>query len=402
MENLRPAQVRGHIQRLVEAAAGGESRFKRITRHGENWKIAAKETLLLLQSWNSLFPDAVDFRDLMLSALHASLISAYGRMNSDVQISFIRETLIQPSQMTELLRESVESFNVDLYQGLLEYGVPINGVFSKGKTLLHFCAKIPDHNLAATAFTPPLLALGAEIDKADDDGITPWMDAILERKWDLADLLLEKGADPLRTNKQGFNVLGLCITSINLGALKYLVKYCAAKNRFLHESFIVNAERKISALQLAATLPLPRAHGMKIEVMGVFLNTLANFAREEWQMNFRSDAFLPNATALEIAASKGHLNHVKNLVKNGAHLHAGDRAIDFARTSLTKATDPMKRKSLERCVFLLEHWDADEVETRKLADDWTNMRTIDESNVNSSWEIVVFDYKSRKALAKKK
>ena len=33
-------------------------------------------------------------------------------------------------------------------------------------------------------------------------------------------------------------------------------------------------------------------------------------------------------------------------------------------------------------------------------DDWTNLRTIDESKVNSSWEIVVWTYKSRKGLYK--
>lgn len=228
------------------------------------------------------------------------------------------------------------------------------------------------------------------------------MEAILERKWDLADLLIEHGANPLATNKEGYNVLGLCILTVNLGAIKYLLKYSAAKTRFLQESFLVNAEKRISALQLAVTLPVPRAHGMKMEVMGTFLTILTNYAKEEWQINFRSDAFLPKATALEIAASRGHVHPVKNLVKNGAHLEAGRRAVEIAKASLAKATERMERKNLERCIFIIENWDDEEKQTRKLADDWTNMRTIDDSNVNSSWEIVVFDYKSRKSLVKRK
>lgn len=401
LENVRPAQLRGHIKRLVEAAAGGESRFKRIVRHGEQWKTAGDETLSLLRRWNALFPEADDFSKILLPALLAGLGSPYGRMNSDVQVGFIKGNSLAPSSLTDLLRESVVSFNTDLFNALLDYGVPISTLYPGGKSLLHLCAKIPDHNLAATAYAPRLLSLGITLDQSDEKGVTPWMEAILERKWDLGDLFMEHGANPLATNKEGFNVLGLCIITVNLGAIKYLLKYSAAKNRFLNESFVVNPEKQISALQLAVTLPLPRAHGMKMEVMGTFLTILTNYAKEEWQLNFRSDAFYPRATALEIAAAKGHVHPVKNLVKNGAHLEAGKRAVELAKASLATATERMARKNLERCIFIIENWDDEEKQTRKLADDWTNMRTIDDSHVNSSWEIVVFDYKSRKSLVKK-
>lgn len=401
LENVRPAQLRGHVKRLVEAAAGGESRFKRIVRHGEQWKTAGEETLSLLRRWNALFPEADDFSAILLLALLGALGSPYGRINSDVQIGFIKANALEASQLTEMLRESVLSFNTDLFNALLDYGVPVSRRYSGGKSLLHLCAKIPDHNLAATAYAPRLLSLRISLDQIDESGVTPWMEAILERKWDLGDLLMEHGADPLATSKEGFNVLGLCIITINLGAIKYLLKYSTAKDRFLQESFIVNPERKISALQLAVTLPPQRAHGMKMEVMGTFLTILTNFAKEEWQMNFRSDAFYPKATALEIAAARGHVHPVKNLVKNGAHLEAGKRAVQLAKTSLSAATERMARKNLERCIFVIENWDDETKQTRKLADDWTNMRTIDDSHVNSSWEIVVFDYKSRKSLLKK-
>ncbi|KAL8854920.1 MAG: hypothetical protein Q9221_000427 [Calogaya cf. arnoldii] len=402
LENVRPAQVQGHIGRLILAAAGGESRFKRVVRHGEHWKTAADETLSLLRRWHSLFPEADDFSALLLPALLSGLNSPFGRINSDVQIGFIKASALEPSAMSELLCESIVSFNTDLFVALLDHGVPVDSTFQGRKSLLHLCAKIPDHNLAATVFASRLLAQGVTPDRPDDQGVTPWMDAILERKWDLADLLMEQGADPLATNHDGFNVLGLCIMTINLGAVKYLLKYCKAHARFLQKSFLVNAEKKISALQLAVTLHPPRAHGMKMEVMGTFLTILANFAKEKWQLNYRSDAFLPQATALEIAASRGHVHAVKNLVKNGAHVEAGKRAIEYARTGLAVARERMEKKNLERCIFIIENWDDEEKQTRKLADDWTNMRTIDDSHVNSSWEIVVFDYKSRKAMAKKK
>ena len=137
----------------------------------------------------------------------------------------------------------------------------------------------------------------------DEESITPWMDAILEWKWDLADLFMRRGAKSLVCHKSGFNILGLCIKAINLGSIKYLLKYNAEVGSFHRESFLVNKEEQISAVQLAAALTLPRAHGMKIKVMGTFLIILKKFALEPWQLNFRSDGILPWATALDIAAS---------------------------------------------------------------------------------------------------
>ena len=400
LENVRPSQLRGHLRRLIAAAAGGESRFTRALRHGSHWTAAATETLQLLREWNGLFPDADDFRSLVLPALESGLKSPYGRMNTDVQVDFIKSTGMEPVDMHNLLRESVLSFNKELFDALLDYGVPVSTVFDRQKCLLHLCAKIPDHSVAATEFAPCLLKLGAEIDAEDENGITPWMEAILERKWDLADVLMKNGALALATDKAGFNVLGLCITSLNLGAIKYLMKYCAQKQKFQQDSFLVNKEKQISALQLASALIPPRAHGMKLEVVGVFLTILTNFAREPWQLNFRSDGLIPNASALDIAASKGNVHAVKNLVKKGAHLAGGSRALGWSQSQLSTTTEYMQRKNLERCTFIIENWDDKEKNTRKLADDWTNMRTIDESHVASSWDILVFDYANRDNIKK--
>ena len=275
-----------------------------------------------------------------------------------------------------------------MYNTLLDYGVPVISLYDRQKTLLHLCAKIPDHSLASQEFAPRLLNLGALLDPPDEDGITPWMDAVLNRKWDLTGLLIEKGAYPLAVNKEGFNILGLCINAINLGAIKFLFKYCTKRDKFYQESFFVNKKKQISALQLTAALPLPRAHAMKIEVMGIFLTILRYLGQEPSQLNFRSNGILPNANALNIAASTGNVHAVKNLVKKGAHLTEGSRdsAVKTVRAKLSQTTDFMQRKNLERCAFIIESWDDESKGTRKLADDWTNMKTIDESRINSNWE----------------
>ena len=404
LENLRPVQVRDHIGRLIEAAAGGESRFTRMARHQEHWRTAATETLSFLKQWHDLFNGSANFNNLLLSAIHASLKSDYGRMNADVQLEFIDRYRINASELKGLLRESVLSHNIDLFNGLLDYGVRVQGKYDQGKTLLHLCARIPDHNLAATVFAPRLLDLGAEVDVCDEDGLTPWMDAILERKWDLADLLMRKDAKPLRTNKDGFNVLGLCIKAVNIGSLKYLLKYCAKKEAFHQDSFIVNPRTGISALQLVAQLSMPRSHGWKCEVVGMFLLVLANYAREPWQLTYRSSGILPDASALDIAISTGNVHAVKNLVKKGAHRDPTDkaRALHIATQKLrdsessAEEEDWLYRQNLQRSVFIIENWDGeDQKRVRKMADDWTNVRTIDESHPASSWELVIWKYKDR-------
>lgn len=400
LENVCPARVRGHIPRLIEAAAGGESRFARMKRHGERWTAAARHTLHLLQDWNALFPDTDDIRALLIPALQITPMSTYGRMNWDVQIDFIKSTAIKPSDLKDVLRKSILTFNQELFDALLDYGVPVTALFEHQKGLLHLCAKIPDHSFAATAFAPRLLDLGADLDGRDEDGVTAWMDAILERKWDLADLLMNKGADAFATNKAGLNVLGLCITAVNLGSIKYLMKYCAQHTKFKQDSFLVNREKQISALQLAAALPLPRGHGMRLETVGVFLTVLAKFVHKPWQLNFRSSGILPAATALDIAASQGNVHAVTYLVKRGAHLADGSRAIELAHANLYTADDAIQKKNLERCAFVIGNWDNDEKQTRVLADTWTSMRTMGESRICSSWEIVAFDYWSRKGIGK--
>ena len=263
LENVRPALFRDRISKLLEAAAGGVSRFTRVLRHGENWSTTADETMDILRKWNEVLSNTQEFGTLLLPALQGSLDSPYGRINTDVQKKLITLGQIQPSALVDLLKDSILTYNLDLFSALLKLGVPLNHKYAKGKALLHFCAKIPDHNLSAHHFAKPLIKLGANISAADDRHITPWMDAMLERKWDLADLLMECGADPLLPDIDGSNILGLCIETLNLGAIKYLFKYCAAKQRFLTEAFVVNPRRKLTALQLAASIHLPRSEFMK-------------------------------------------------------------------------------------------------------------------------------------------
>lgn len=119
LEYTRPIQVRGHISRLAEAALGGESRFKRMTRHGERWITAAGETLQLLKHWHALFPEAENFTIILLPALRASLKTPYGMLTSDS----IVPTLLRDSFSTILFQEALSlpvwSLYVFYHNGIL-------------------------------------------------------------------------------------------------------------------------------------------------------------------------------------------------------------------------------------------------------------------------------------------
>lgn len=393
LKHIRPIQVEGWLYRLLVAAASGESRFSHILRHGNDWTTAPLEILRLLQGWNTVFPGDVEFNKVLLSALMESLNSSFGPSNTDIQLLFLNTCGIESDQCTLLLRETIIRDNQEMFDLLVERKVPETVRYDGGKTLLHYCAQNPNNTTTITYFADCLLELGrVDINAQDDDGRTPFMDALLARKWDLAHLLMRKGADLLATNSQGYNVLGLIIQTLNLGAAKWALKYSGVGDMFRQKSFIVHPEKNISAIQEAARLQLPRAHGMKTEVSGLFLFILANFM-DRAKIDFRSSGLLPRASALDIAAVNGNVHAVKALAKKTAHRASGSSAVSLARAALATATDFLRKKNLERCIYIIENWDKNPREIEAVADGWTKLRTIDESHVRSSWEIIAWEWK---------
>jgi ankyrin repeat protein len=67
-----------------------------------------------------------------------------------------------------------------------------------GLTILHFAAR-----QGCVDCIPVLLAAGAQIDTADEDGITPLLLSIINGHYDVAGVLLEKGANPNVADRTG-------------------------------------------------------------------------------------------------------------------------------------------------------------------------------------------------------
>ena len=393
LKNIRPVDIQDWLGRLLVAAASGGSRFAHIIRHGNDWKTAPLQILKLLQSWNIVFHDVADFNSILLAALKESLNSSFGPSNTDIQALFLDTCAVESETCTSLLRESIIRDNRDMFDLLIRRKTPTTAKDKDGKSLLHICAQNPNDSAMTTYFAKCLLELdGIWINAQDDGGQTPFMDALLGRKWELARLLVLRGADTLTTSQKGYNILGLLIQTFNLGAIKWLFKYSGIGDTFRQKAFLVHPEKKISAIQEAARLRLPRAHGMKIEVSGIFLLILANFMERE-KIDYRSDGLLKAASALDIAAVNGNVYAVKALVKKDAHRASGESAANLARLALSRSQGFMLQKNLERCIYIINEWDKNPQKTEKIADDWTRLRTLDESNFHSSFEFVAWERK---------
>lgn len=393
LKNIRPVEVQNWLGRLLVAAASGESRFAHIIRHGNDWKTAPLEILRLLQGWNIVFPEAADFNSILLAALKESLDSSFGPSNTDIQALFLDTCAVEPERCTLLLRESIIRDNRDMFDLLIYRKVPTTATDQDGKTLLHICAQNKNNTTTITYFAQCLLEMDEVwINAQDENGQTPFMDALLARKWDLARFFVAKGAETLNTNRKGYNILGLIIQTLNLGAAKWAFKYSGIGDMFRQKAFIVHPERNISAIQEAAQLKLPRAHGMKTEVSGLFLFILANFMDRE-KIDYRSNGILKAASALDIAAVNGNVHAVKALVKKNAHHASGKSAMNLARSVLARNQKFLLQKNLERCIFIINEWDKDPQKTEKIADGWTKLKTIDESNVRSEWEHIAWEWR---------
>lgn len=151
-------------------------------------------------------------------------------------------------------------------------------------------------------------------------------------------------------------------------------------------------KRTLVPFKKAAQLQLPRAHGMKTEISGLFLFILANFMSRE-RIDFRSDGIMKGASALDIAAVNGNVHAVKALAKKDAHRDSGETASNLACEKINLSRDFLTRNHLKRCIFIIESWAKDPRGVEKTADGWTKLRTLDESNIRSSWEIIAWEWK---------
>lgn len=116
-----------------------------------------------------------------------------------------RETL---QGMTPLMIASLLA-NTDAIAALLDGGASIDATAEDGAVALHFAAASRDRD--APLALAELLIRGAVPDWRRDDGWTPLMVAVEAASTDAAGVLLDLGADPSVTTRDGTDALGLAM-----------------------------------------------------------------------------------------------------------------------------------------------------------------------------------------------
>ncbi|XP_064639345.1 ankyrin-1-like [Lineus longissimus] len=112
-------------------------------------------------------------------------------------------------------------WRADLYhfQRIVDFGVDVDCCGSGGDSALHFCAV---HGITHAASV--LIQLGATVDLADVNGITPLMTACLHGHQAIVKLFLENKADALKKDNRGQQALHYASERGNLKIIRELLK----------------------------------------------------------------------------------------------------------------------------------------------------------------------------------
>ena len=222
---------------------------------------------------------------------------------------------------------------------LVEHGANPNDVYIDDKKKKHNL--LMDSVLVSnTNFTKLLIDKGADINYADDEGVTVITQAAYMGLQEIVEKLLEKGADVTKANKEGIDPL---IASASEGHNECLEMILATKQ------VDVNAKDKdgTNALMAAAvrghlsTVEILISNGADVNAQNVDGHTALMFAYNgKNQVQTLRDKYREfvkeandNSTAIMDKALQVHLDTVAALIKNGADLtlkdNEGHQATDF-------------------------------------------------------------------------
>ncbi|KAM3087805.1 hypothetical protein ACMFMG_001876 [Clarireedia jacksonii] len=324
---------------LVRNAIHAADRFSMILRNGTQHLENLHATLKYLKEKTVLIKFQVAFNGespLLLAAQEAH----------DEVVEWILENKWLPedinksggvSKRTPLL-ESVRWNRRPMFQMLLKHGadssaLAINPYDEKRRdwSALHiFAHESHDDNLA---LVDDMIEAGVAIDgSAEHDLETPFNVAVRQQAFALADRLLEFGADINATTTKS----SLITSPFPLTGLGHMValnaRYSTPSLRYLLTNymdaidFIVEPERELSVLHLAAIVPqgLKTSSGSDINRFDFDWETNRSITHEllEWytqpdQVNMKSPG-LRGKTALHLAVERANVGVVEELIKAGA------------------------------------------------------------------------------------
>ncbi|KAM5350192.1 hypothetical protein ACJ41O_006697 [Fusarium nematophilum] len=150
----------------------------------------------------------------LIRALHSrgASSSQSDGSQSDVQLRLVELLLDHNASINAVdhngrspLSHAAENSSLDAFKLLLRRGADASTADKKGRTVVHFASGRQD----AAKFLAYLDELDVGLDRVDDDGYTPFLRAVRSERVDLAEHLLQRGADPLVRTASGLTALQL-------------------------------------------------------------------------------------------------------------------------------------------------------------------------------------------------
>jgi len=226
------------------------------------------------------------------------------------------------------LEKAVETNHEEIFKILVRYKaeMTITRMTPTGEiSLLHICASRPKHSRPGRAIADALIAAGVPIESVDPRSQTPLAMAIMNQNFDVAQALLEHGANVDATYPLPFNTLngtetkrvGVLLEVLSQHTMRTLesVKFLFGKREGgpkQRPAFHIDPTNRFSILHLLAGSPqFTQIAQITPKILNLCLETYA----EPDLINYRHPIL---GTALYYAAMCGHKTMVELLLQHGA------------------------------------------------------------------------------------
>ncbi|OTA54509.1 ankyrin [Hypoxylon sp. EC38] len=359
---VKPMTTEGKVDRrfavyygpLVRLAVHASDKFSMVLRNGPNYLDNLKSTLALLQEKTKFIRFSLGENETLL---HFAAREAHDEACKVIlELGWLVDEINQPAGpgLRTPLLESVRWNRRALFKLLMQHGAdpkalsasPYDESGSRTWSALHVFAE-QAHNNDLT-LVDDLIAAGVPVD--GDPSIspsieTPYHIAVRRNALRLADHLCSHGANPDATCvRSAFFVAPHPLTGLG-HAIALNARHSVSGVRYMlagSASFVVEPERRLSALHLAACVPegFSYATGGAVARADFDWDTNRTLVREllEWfQESEKLDARcgIGGKTALQLAAEYGNVGVVEELVRAGAdklvRAEGGETAAEIAK-----------------------------------------------------------------------
>lgn len=300
----------------------------RLVRCGVNYKRALKDTLLLL------YARALPFRgtivdDNLQNEQSRVLCKEVALGNMDIVESLLDLGYdANGTQDFRPLEKSIQKNHEDMFNLLLQHKADptvarrtLNGNIS----MLHVCASRPRHSRPGRVIADALIASGIPVESADAQSRSPLATAILNQNFDVAQALIENGANvnaiypiefnsPNGSEKKEVRVLFEVLSQHTMRTLASLEFLFGRGDRGPNQrpAFHIDLTNKLSILHVLAGSP---QFTQIAQITPKILNLCVDTYAESELINYKHPLL---GTPLYYAAASGHKAMVERLQQHGA------------------------------------------------------------------------------------